>query len=251
MISKGERVTMPIQAVEPRRLYRQIADQLRQLIDVGRVCCRRPAADRARTGRPAWHLPADRPRSADRAGGRGADTHPRRLRHLRHRTAALPKSIGVGDGRRSVRTVAGARIHRRGDRGRSRAPCDSRPISNAMDDVLGRMEDMRHPTKSTTRASTASSIRPWPAFSATPSWCASSANLFDQRMNPYFERLSSYFENTEFLADRRGGHRAVRDAIAARDPERAKAAMQEHLRLSQLRFSRNFGERSAAREVAE
>ncbi|TIP83510.1 MAG: GntR family transcriptional regulator, partial [Mesorhizobium sp.] len=26
---------MPIQAVEPRRLYRQIADQLRQLIDAG------------------------------------------------------------------------------------------------------------------------------------------------------------------------------------------------------------------------
>jgi DNA-binding GntR family transcriptional regulator len=43
----------------------------------------------------------------------------------------------------------------------------------------------------------------------------------------------------------------VRDAIAARDPERAKAAMQEHLRLSQLRFSRNFGEKSVAREVTE
>jgi DNA-binding GntR family transcriptional regulator len=46
-------------------------------------------------------------------------------------------------------------------------------------------------------------------------------------------------------------HRAVRDAIAARDPEKAKAAMREHLRQSQLRFSRNFGERSAAVEVAE
>jgi DNA-binding GntR family transcriptional regulator len=75
--------------------------------------------------------------------------------------------------------------------------------------------------------------------------------LFDQRMNPYFELLSSYFENRDSWRAAAEEHRAVRDAIAARDPERAKAAMQEHLRLSQLRFSRNFGEGSLAREVAE
>ena len=45
-------------------------------------------------------------------------------------------------------------------------------------------------------------------------------------------------------------HRAVRDAIVLRDPELAKAAMQKHLRQSQLRFSRNFDERSTALEGA-
>lgn len=75
--------------------------------------------------------------------------------------------------------------------------------------------------------------------------------IFDLRMNPYFERLSSYFENRESWRTAAQEHRAVRNAIAAHDPEQAKAAMQEHLRLSQLRFSRNFGERSVAREVAE
>ncbi|RRH80132.1 FCD domain-containing protein, partial [Mesorhizobium tamadayense] len=74
--------------------------------------------------------------------------------------------------------------------------------------------------------------------------------LFDQRMNPYFERLSIYFENRDSWRIAAEEHRAVRDAIAARDPERAKTAMQHHLRQSQLRFSRNFDERAIAKEIA-
>jgi DNA-binding FadR family transcriptional regulator len=66
--------------------------------------------------------------------------------------------------------------------------------------------------------------------------------MFDQRFNPYFERLSSYFENRQSWQAAIGEHVAVRDAIAAGDSAGAKTAMQEHLRLSQQRFSRNFGE---------
>ncbi|TIU09927.1 MAG: winged helix-turn-helix transcriptional regulator, partial [Mesorhizobium sp.] len=49
---------MPIQAVEPRRLYRQIADQLRQLIDAGefavgdRLPTERELADQLGISRP-------------------------------------------------------------------------------------------------------------------------------------------------------------------------------------------------------
>ncbi|TIX85399.1 MAG: FadR family transcriptional regulator, partial [Mesorhizobium sp.] len=49
---------MPIQAVEPRRLYRQIADQLRQLIDAGefavgeRLPTEREPADQLGISRP-------------------------------------------------------------------------------------------------------------------------------------------------------------------------------------------------------
>ena len=39
--------------------------------------------------------------------------------------------------------------------------------------------------------------------------------LFDQRMNPYFERLSSYFEDRKTWQPALEEHRAVRDAIAA------------------------------------
>ena len=118
-----------------------------------------------------------------------------------------------------------------------------------LDDVLGRMEDMHHPT---------STIALDREFHTTVAGILGNAvlvrfigEIFDLRMNPYFELLSSYFENRESWRTAAEEHRAVRDAIAERQPERAKAAMQEHLRLSQLKFSRNFGERSVARELAE
>ncbi len=37
-------------------------------------------------------------------------------------------------------------------------------------------------------------------------------------------------------------HVAIRDAIAARDAERAGAAMHEHLKRSHRRFAKDFGE---------
>ncbi len=38
-------------------------------------------------------------------------------------------------------------------------------------------------------------------------------------------------------------HVVIRDAIAANDPDAAKAAMQRHLSQSQKRFSQSFGRR--------
>jgi DNA-binding FadR family transcriptional regulator len=64
--------------------------------------------------------------------------------------------------------------------------------------------------------------------------------LFDQRMTPYFTKLASYFESAASWREAFEEHRALRDAIAAGDPARAKSAMQYHLQQSQLRFSRSF-----------
>lgn len=66
--------------------------------------------------------------------------------------------------------------------------------------------------------------------------------LFDQRMTPYFEKLASYFESPTSWREAFEEHRAIRDAIASGDPARAKSAMQFHLMQSQLRFSRSFDE---------
>jgi DNA-binding FadR family transcriptional regulator len=66
--------------------------------------------------------------------------------------------------------------------------------------------------------------------------------LFDQRMTPFFEKLASYFESPASWRAAFEEHRAIRDAIASGDPARAKAAMQFHLQQSQLRFSRSFDE---------
>ncbi len=66
--------------------------------------------------------------------------------------------------------------------------------------------------------------------------------LFDQRMNPYFRRLASYFEDASTWSQALAEHRVIRDAITAGDPEAARQGMRQHLRLSQERFSRGFGE---------
>ena len=65
--------------------------------------------------------------------------------------------------------------------------------------------------------------------------------LFDQRLNPYFAKLAHYFENPESWNTALAEHRAIRDAIVARDAEAARAAMREHLVRSQARFAQNFG----------
>jgi DNA-binding FadR family transcriptional regulator len=69
--------------------------------------------------------------------------------------------------------------------------------------------------------------------------------LFDQRMNPYFRRLASYFEDATTWSQALAEHWAIRETIAAGNPEAARQAMRKHLWLSQERFSRSFGEAAA------
>ena len=66
--------------------------------------------------------------------------------------------------------------------------------------------------------------------------------LFDQRINPYFSQLASHFENQASWGQALIEHRAVCDRIAAGDAAGAQAAMRQHLQASQDRFSQGFGE---------
>ncbi|MBB3137939.1 DNA-binding FadR family transcriptional regulator [Rhizobium pisi] len=66
--------------------------------------------------------------------------------------------------------------------------------------------------------------------------------MFDMRMTPYFEKLASHFEGPTTWRSAVEEHRAIRDAIAAGDAAGAKAAMRAHLTMSQKRFSESFGE---------
>ncbi|KRE18136.1 GntR family transcriptional regulator [Bosea sp. Root381] len=66
--------------------------------------------------------------------------------------------------------------------------------------------------------------------------------LFDQRINPYFRQLASHFENAGSWRAAVAEHRAIRDAIAAGQGEAARDAMRHHLQQSQDRFSQSFGE---------
>ncbi|MBB3310469.1 DNA-binding FadR family transcriptional regulator [Rhizobium sp. BK196] len=72
--------------------------------------------------------------------------------------------------------------------------------------------------------------------------------LFDMRMTPYFEKLASHFEGPVSWRTALEEHRVIRDAIAAGDTAGAKAAMRTHLTNSQKRFSESFGEEFSGEE---
>ncbi|MFD1744922.1 FadR/GntR family transcriptional regulator [Rhizobium helianthi] len=66
--------------------------------------------------------------------------------------------------------------------------------------------------------------------------------IYDSRMSPFFKKLASYFEGPHTWKLALEEHRLIRDAIAARDPAAAREAMRSHLTLAQKRFSESFGE---------
>lgn len=66
--------------------------------------------------------------------------------------------------------------------------------------------------------------------------------VYDKRMTPVFRKLASYFEGPHSWRLALDEHINIRDAIAAKDPERAREAMRRHLTLAAKRFSESFGD---------
>ncbi|MDO1583523.1 FadR/GntR family transcriptional regulator [Rhizobium oryzicola] len=66
--------------------------------------------------------------------------------------------------------------------------------------------------------------------------------IYDSRSSPYFTKLASYFEGPHTWRLALEEHRVIRGAIAAGDPAAAREAMRRHLTLAQKRFSESFGE---------
>jgi DNA-binding FadR family transcriptional regulator len=60
------------------------------------------------------------------------------------------------------------------------------------------------------------------------------------RSGPLFERLGDYFESPASWAAALSEHEEVFAAIAAHDPQRARKAMQQHLKQAHKRFSASW-----------
>ena len=61
--------------------------------------------------------------------------------------------------------------------------------------------------------------------------------LFDSRSNPLFTKLALYFENPKSWAAAISEHRSVLDALAAHDADAAREAMRHHIQMSHKRFN--------------
>ena len=233
---------MPVEAIVPRRLYRQVADQLRRLIDQGefavgdRLPTERELADQLGISRPTVREALIALEVEGRISIRvGSGIYVTQQRPSVVEQAAKETAEGPFELLRAREFVEGAIA---AEAALHASPDDIRKL----DDVLGRMKSSDHPLGSTLGLDR--------EFHTSVAGILGNAvlvrfigEMFDQRFNPYFQRLSSYFENRQSWQAAIDEHVAVRDAIAERDSERAKAAMQEHLRLSQQRFSCNFGDK--------
>lgn len=241
---------MPIKVIVQRRLYRQVADQLKALIARGeygvgeRLPTERELADRFGVSRPTAREALIALEVEGMISIRvGSGIYVTSTRPILSRSATRETIEGPFELLRAREFIEGAIA--------AEAALHASDVDVAsLDQVLADMDAKAHPTELTLHLDR--------AFHTTVAAMLGNAvltrfigELFDQRINPYFERLSDYFEDGESWGLAIAEHRTVRDAIAARDPENAKAAMQEHLRRSQIRFSRSFGEKPAFREGAE
>ena len=230
---------MPLEAVEARRLYRQVADQLRSLIDSGeyavgsRLPTERELAEQPKVSRPTVREAL----IALEVEGRLRIRVGSGIYVIEPAAVAAPATASVIEGPfellrareflESAIAEQAARVATKDDVAR-------------IDASLLAMENVEHPGE-------ASMVHDR-AFHVAIAGSLGNAvlvrvvgELFDQRLNPYFAQLAHYFENPGTWRTALDEHRAVRDAIAAHDPDAAREAMRKHLARSQERFAQNFG----------
>lgn len=228
---------MPLETITPpNRLYRQVADQLRQLFDAGeyavgdRLPPERALAERMGISRPTIRealiaLEVEGRVRIKVGSGIYVAKAPR-----------SPSAPAMGEGPfellRAREFIESAVAE---EAARLAGPHDIA----AIDEVLARMSDDTHPSE-TTIAHDRDFHTAIAAILGNSVLVRVVGDLFDQRMTPFFARLSSYFENSDSWRSALAEHRAVRDAIAAGNPAGARAAMGDHLRKSQDRFSESF-----------
>jgi DNA-binding FadR family transcriptional regulator len=231
---------LPLEAIEPRRLYRQIADQLRQLIDHGEY----PVGGR---------LPTER-ELADMLG----------VSRPTVREALIALEV---EGRLRIRVGSGIYVNAHQPSDPSAAPT---PIEGPFEVLRARAFVESAVAEEAARRATPQDIARLDSVLADVGkqslsierWVqldrcfhravvASLGNvvllrtvgeLFDQRINPYFAQLAQHMENDTTWRIAHVEHVAIRDAIAAHHPTAARDAMREHLERSHRRFSRDFGE---------
>lgn len=233
---------MPLEAVESPRLYRQIADQLRHLIDRrefpvgGRLPPERELAEKLGVSRPSVRealiaLEVEG-RVRIRMGSGVYVVDPPR---------PAPAILVADDGPDGPFEVLNARELVEGAVCAEAAGKVKREDLAKLDGILDKM--------AAAGASSDELIALDRAFHVAIAGILGNAvlarvvgNLFDQRINPYFQQLARYFENEASWRAAVAEHRLIRDALAAGSADAASKAMRRHLHRSQERFSQSFGE---------
>jgi DNA-binding FadR family transcriptional regulator len=229
---------MPLQAVAPRRLYRQIADQIRALIGSGefapgaRLPAERDLARQLRVSRPSLRealialeiegllevrvgsgIYVTQPDGSAAAGVHADASGPfeviqaRRL--IEGECAALAARRGTATQLRAIRR-AHAQLQKEARRNHNPLHAD-RAFHVRIAEAAGNgaLEQVVQ-------------------------------TLWDERVGPFYRALETKLEYPAMAGETLREHAAVLAAIVARDPARARAAMHRHMDLTRRRYSTDW-----------
>ncbi len=233
---------MPVQSVEPQRLYRQIAEQLISLISRGefklgeRLPAERDLALQLGVSRPSVRealIALEVQGWVEVRMGSGVYVLPKTSRKQPKRGATLsPAEWGPLELIRARRLVEGEVAAMAAKAARRK---DLQAMAQALD---------------TMRGDAANGVMPLAgdrAFHTAIVLCCGNAvltetiqNFWDSRRGPLFERLGDYFETTQSWRAAIGEHEAVYEAIRSHDASAARSAMHKHMDKSHTRFSASW-----------
>jgi DNA-binding FadR family transcriptional regulator len=234
---------MPLQTIEPRRLYRQIADQVRALIERGEFACgarlppERDLALQLGVSRPSVREALIALEVEGRVEVRmGSGIYVRRPDAASPRDAHALK--GVHDAEGPLETI------------RARQLIEAELAAYAaLHMKRGQVSGLREAITQMEREVAAGQM---PTVSdrlfhtRIAQACDNSvllrivSSLFDERHNPLFAQLGSHFETASSWMEAIGEHHAVVDAIAHQSPQAAREAMAMHLANSHDRFTASW-----------
>ena len=224
---------MPLQTIAPRRLYRQIADQLRTLIERGEF----PLGSR---------LPPERDLAAQLGVSRPSVREALIALEVEGRVEVRMGSgiyVRQAEPDQTRRVLAEAPL----ETIRARALIESELAANAartmkkpqiagLHEAIALMESEAAGGRTAMHGDRLFHVRIAEA-SDNSVLVRIVSELYDERHNPLFEQLGSHFETARSWADAIAEHRAIVDAIAARSVQTAREAMAHHLAHSHDRFT--------------
>jgi DNA-binding FadR family transcriptional regulator len=231
---------MPIQTLEPQRLYRQIADQLRTLITQGeykpgeRLPAERDLAKQLGVSRPSVRealIALEVEGWVEVRTGSGVFVLQRAA--TRHTDKKVPANEwGPLELIRARRVIEG-------EVAAMAAAHAKRKDLQALRDAIALMQE------DTERG--VAPLKGDRAFHTAIAQAAGNAVLvdtvqtfWDARRGPLFERLGDWFETVPSWRIAIGEHEAIYEAIHAHDPDAAREAMQAHMDKSHARFNASW-----------
>ena len=235
---------MHLQTIEPQRLYRQIAEQLRALIAAGdftvgaRLPAERELAKQLGVSRPSVRealIALEVEGWVEVRTGSGVYVLDR------SRRAATP----VAETEWGPLELIRARRVVEGETAALAASTGKRKDVQAMSQAIATMRALADHNVMPLEGDRAFHLAIVGACNNTVLLETVQA-FWDSRRGPIFTRLGGYFETIKSWRAAIGEHEAIRDAIAARDPVAARSAMHHHMDKAHQRFSASWRRARAA-----